>query len=495
MKKIRAVKEKLHNNYVRYMENMKLDAKIRFSLLIVVLPLIIFMLMWMLWFLRAGNRYSQVIQNATKASEFSLDFKVKFDSDMYQVVCGGKDFKEARPYEEIRLADDLMATLENTTDIKKNKSRAKAIRKYLKNLKRYVGMIEDNLGSGNHYKENFQIWENDIQTATDIIQDTILELLYYENKDMENVRAEIGTLTAHTILISFVIWILLVAYIFYFTLHIPKVISDPIRDLCYLTDQVAGGNLQVRAQLEGSIEVKELGSSLNEMISEIQELLDTVREEQTQLREAELELLQMQINPHFLYNTLDTIIWLAEAGEKKEVVHMVGALSDFFRVSLNEGNDMITIREEMRHAKDYLEIQGVRYRDIMDFQMEVAPEIEDCLIPKITIQPIIENALYHGIKNKRGKGTIRIEGTTRGHLIIIKIADNGKGMTKERLTYVRETLSQKRRKGEHHDVYGLHNIKERIQLVFGEEYGLKINSEYMEGTSVELIIPKRIKSE
>ena len=140
------------------------------------------------------------------------------------------------------------------------------------------------------------------------------------------------------------------------------------------------------------------------------------------MRKAEFELLQSQINPHFLYNTLDAIVWLAEAGEQKKVVSMVGSLSDFFRISLNQGQDILDVKEELQHVRSYLEIQQMRYQDILQYEICVPEELNHCQIPKITLQPLVENALYHGIKNKRGKGMIRIEGELDGEDCILLLS-------------------------------------------------------------------------
>ena len=230
-----------------------------------------------------------------------------------------------------------------------------------------------------------------------------------------------------------------------------------------------------------------LNDSLNKMIDKINELLEQVRYEQTQLRKAEFEILQAQINPHFLYNTLDTIVWLAESGDQRQVVSMVGSLSEFFRTSLNQGKDFVTIKEELQHVGSYLEIQHVRYQDILEYSITVPKELEMFLIPKITIQPLVENALYHGIKNKRGLGHINITATEREEFYILQVSDNGIGMDERRLKQVREGIQKKDLSED--GVYGLYNVNERIRLNFGEKYGVSIESTYGEGSIVSIVLP------
>ena len=215
---------------------------------------------------------------------------------------------------------------------------------------------------------------------------------------------------------------------------------------------------------------------------------EQVRREQTRLRKAEFELLQAQINPHFLYNTLDAIVWSAESGNEKQVVSMVGNLSNFFRTSLNRGKDVITVREDLLHVRSYLEIQKVRYEDILEFEIDVPETVTGSPIPKITLQPLVENALYHGIKNRRGGGRISITGEETENAVLLRVSDNGAGMSPERLAEVRRGLTGGA--PDEGTIYGLYNVGERIRLHFGEEYGISIDSTEGEGTVVTVRLPR-----
>jgi len=233
---------------------------------------------------------------------------------------------------------------------------------------------------------------------------------------------------------------------------------------------------------------------MNTMIDKINELLEQVTKEQVRLRKAEFELLQSQINPHFLYNTLDAIVWLTESGEQDKVVSMVGSLSEFFRTSLNKGKDIVTIKEDLQHVRSYLEIQQVRYQDILQYDISVPQEMEQYRIPKITIQPLVENALYHGIKNKRGMGIIRISGMMNENGLLLQVEDDGIGMVPERLEQINDAI--KRRTSAGKGIYGLYNVNERIRLNFGEEYGVTVDSTYGEGTRVTVLLPyKEVETE
>lgn len=212
--------------------------------------------------------------------------------------------------------------------------------------------------------------------------------------------------------------------------------------------------------------------------------MENIKTEQQNLRNTELKLLQAQINPHFLYNTLDTIIWQAEAGKNEEVVQMVTSLSDFFRTSLSEGRDYITVKEEISHIRSYLKIQRFRYRDILEYEINVPEEFYVYSILKLTLQPLIENALYHGIKNKRGVGKITISAETADGDLIFLVADNGIGMKEEQLGRLIHKVKDKRNNVQESGGFGLANVEERIRLNYGEEYGLDFKSCYGIGTEV-----------
>ncbi len=201
--------------------------------------------------------------------------------------------------------------------------------------------------------------------------------------------------------------------------------------------------------------------------------------------------MQEQINPHFLYNTLDTIIWLIEGNLSEQAVDMVVSLSDFFRLVLSHGKEFITIKDEELHIRSYLEIQQVRYHDILDYEISIAPELYPYRILKLTLQPLVENALYHGIKYKRAMGKITITGfmmrEEQENRICLSVKDNGVGMEEEELRRLQKEIVRPCKETE--SGFGLANVNERIRMNFGMEYGLTITSEKGEGTEVRVMIP------
>lgn len=477
------MKERLKQLY----NHSTLASKIRYSYFLLLVPIVL-LLIFCFYNLWTGNQnYENMINSISVASEFSLDFKKDFDYETYLLIVENKSIEESGLDNMLNEASRIVKGLEEFTNQPDNYKRLNSANKYLTNLQTYIDRIKQNLEEGNQYEDNIEIWENDVQIVTSLIRETIFEYIYYEIRDIQQSRMAYQKFFMSIIRISILTFIGILVLTTFLSYYIPLSITQPIRKLTEVTKQVAKGDLSVRSDVRSGVEASMLSDSLNTMIDKINELLEQVTREQSRLRRAEFELLQSQINPHFLYNTLDAIIWLAESGEQKKVVNMVGSLSDFFRTSLNQGKDIITIREELQHVRSYLEIQQVRYQDILKYEIQVPAELHQYLIPKITIQPLVENALYHGIKNKRGYGRIIISGKKEADFFVIQIEDNGIGISEDRLLQVRDGIRDKVLTGK--DMYGLYNVNERIRLNFGEKYGITIESTYQEGTTVSILLP------
>jgi two-component system, sensor histidine kinase YesM len=265
-------------------------------------------------------------------------------------------------------------------------------------------------------------------------------------------------------------------------------IVKPVGALRLLMKEAESGNLNVYFDRHSKDEIAELGNSFNNMISEIRNLLDMVYIEQKGKREAELRVLQEQIKPHFLYNTLDTIQWMAQEGKTEEIVKMIAALTNLFRIGLNKGKEMIRVKEEIEHIRSYLFIQKARYEDKLTYEIDIAPEIEDFLVLKLILQPLVENAIYHGIKARRGTGKIQISARRSGEMLIFTVTDNGVGISPQRLNQLKDLLIDGIPLNDK-PVYGSFNINERIKLTFGQQYGVHMISTEGEGTTVEIWHP------
>ncbi len=274
-----------------------------------------------------------------------------------------------------------------------------------------------------------------------------------------------------------------------------KSIYTPIKKLHDVTTTITKNDLQALMTSDNVDEITELGMSFNIMIGKIKELLDSKMKEQQELKKAELRALQAQINPHFLYNTLDTIIWMAEAKQTSQVVEIVSALSRFFRISLSKGMDWITIGEEVERTRSYLTIQKMRYRDILDFKIEVEEIVTEYTVLKLILQPLVENALYHGIKNKRQGGTIWVRALRKNEAeILLEVEDNGIGFTPDKLAQLRAELDDDSGDIKLESGFGIGNVNKRIRLYYGKPYGLSVRSGYNTGTCVTLLIPAKTEA-
>ncbi|WP_449601827.1 sensor histidine kinase [Paenibacillus sp. Marseille-Q9583] len=268
-------------------------------------------------------------------------------------------------------------------------------------------------------------------------------------------------------------------------------IARPIRKLERTLQQVGEGDLNTRIDVSGAYEVEQLSKRFNLMLQRIRQLMDQIIYEQETKRKGELEVLQSQINPHFLYNTLNSVIRLAERGKTEEVVTMIQSLSKFFRISLSKGNNMITVQEELDHIRHYLVIQSFRFKNKFRYEIIAQDEVLQCQTIKLILQPIVENALYHGIEMMPDEGFISIQAELKDNLVIIRISDNGLGMSKETMKVIL-TGGSKSMSG---SGVGVRNVNERIELYYGREYGLSFESEIEEGTTVTLIFPALAKGE
>lgn len=267
-----------------------------------------------------------------------------------------------------------------------------------------------------------------------------------------------------------------------------NVIARPIVHLSRHMKKIKEGNLDQQIEVSSGDEIGLLASGFNTMIGRVKELLVNISAEQRKKREYELALMQEQIKPHFLYNTLDVIYTLSEMGRTRDVQRTTKALADFYRVTLSQGKDQIKLEEETRSVKDYLSIQRIRYSDVFDFTMDIEPDILVSIIPKLTIQPLVENAIYHGLKNKASFGHLTITGRREDQKVILIVEDDGAGITAERLQEIRSSM----RDPQQQVGYGLRSVNERIKLYFGEPFGVQIQSASGVGTIVTVELPYHI---
>ena len=293
-----------------------------------------------------------------------------------------------------------------------------------------------------------------------------------------------------TMIVMMVLFLILAVL---FAVSAANKISRPIRKMQAAMKVVEKGNMDTTVEVEGNDELSDLARSFNRMVGKLDKLMKNEVESEKKLRKAELKALQSQINPHFLYNTLDSINWMARMNRVDKVEQMVNSLTTLFRISLSRGRTFIRVSEELNHVESYFLIQKIRYDKILDYKIEVPDSIMDYITIKMILQPLVENAIYHGIKEKGEKGLITVMAHELEDRIIFCVQDTGLGMTADKLKEIRKMMD----KGIDYDpnAYGVINVQKRIQTYFGKEYGLKFESEYGVGTRVYVQIPKRTEGQ
>lgn len=267
---------------------------------------------------------------------------------------------------------------------------------------------------------------------------------------------------------------------------IAKTVTDPIHKLIELMEEAEHQGFDVKMHVKYKDELSVLGNKFNDMMLFTRRLIAVNNQEQENLREAELRTLQMQINPHFLYNTLETVIWLIRSGDCQKAINVITSLSKFFRIGLSRGKNVITLKEELEHVQEYVNIQNTRYRDKIHFFIDVEDdEIKNLILPKLVLQPLVENAIYHGIQEKPEGGSIGvIIGYKNENEVYIAVVDSGIGMTDIQLDSLRRGIETKEGAG-----YGMYNTSQRLCKYFGKQSVLQVDSQFGIGTKVEFCVP------
>ncbi len=485
-------------------ERLTLNARLTAIALAAFVPMTIVLIYALLSLSSVTNTYLKITQSVTYANQ-TMDFKERMDYSMYLAVIEMKDFEElgqgeitvngivtVNPYESIEEMKLHCQKLSEMATVDINRNQVVRLNNTLVSLEDNIRTLEKMIAGEGTYEENMLYLDENIYMLTSMIHDGILEYIRVETTNLQEVGEQIESHNKQVYSICVLMAIVAVFFTLILTVKALQSVTKPIRRLCSMTEKVANGDFSVRSEEKGIAEIAVLTRSFNDMTTEIGDLVEDIKEQQKSLHLMETKLLQAQINPHFLYNTLDTIVWLAEENQSEQVVTLVTTLSDFFRTTLNKGWDFVTVQEEKQHIESYLKIQQFRYQDIMDYEIEIDESMFEYTIPKLLLQPLVENALYHGVKTKRGKSTIRITGEKKGENLIFIVCDNGKGMTEETLKKLRENI-QKDSNERKMNSFGLANINSRIKHYYGEEYGLYIESEENVGTEATVVIRKYVE--
>lgn len=462
------------------MKGVSLQGRLRKLVAVICLFMALILLSSLVMLISSNGRYTRLLHNVTTASEFNREFKNNIDQKMYYYVIESQ-YSEGLPISEVRDAQELAKSLLGTTTQKNSHQAISSVLNLCENLEEKIYQIQ----ATENYDDRQSQLENNIYVLTALVEEYMYNYLYYEAVELNSVQQRVQSqIITEAVLITLVTAGAIILALRY-TIRLSRSITGPLLTMCQRAQAVSEGDLTVRAPIQTEIrEIGTLSEGMEQMIGRLDAQIRESAQKQESLRRTELALLQAQINPHFLYNTMDTIIWLIEGEKNQEAVEMVSNLSSFFRHSLSKGRDIISLREEEGHVRSYLQIQQARYKDILEYSIEIDPQLQKALVPKLTLQPLVENALYHGIKLKRAKGLIRVLGRREEDYVILQVMDDGVGMDEDRLQEIRASMETDAKVG-----FGLSAVNQRLRLQFGPQYGLHIESTQGQGTTVTARIP------
>jgi two-component system sensor histidine kinase YesM len=348
----------------------------------------------------------------------------------------------------------------------------------------YAGLLEENnltaaaYADGSH-TETFQGQRRQV---------TVKTVGYTGWKLVGVVPEETGSYSQILLFVLFLVCFTILLLVFV-NLRLAAWITAPMKKLDRAVKELETGRQQVDFDAGGPYEVENLIHSIQSMVSTMRHLMDDIIQQEEEKRRSELDVLQSQINPHFLYNTLDSVVWMTENGRTEDAVTMLTALARFFRISLSRGSNIIPLSDELEHARYYLTIQKMRYKNKFSADIQADDGVESLYTIKLIIQPILENAIYHGMTFADGDGEIAIHAFREGGDVIIEVADNGPGMPREVVEGLLDPGAQPAASSAKGSGIGFRNVHQRIRLTFGEPYGLTIFSEPDDGTTVRIRLP------
>ncbi len=457
--------------------------------LLLVIPIIVSLLLMLFY----SVKYHNAIDRMETVANLKTVVSEEIPGKAWDIVSGRETFASNGIYDTIREVNETIDSITEQTG-EENRLSLVVARRTMQTLENYVDRIRDNIDAEIPVVQNEAVL-GEVRGVAELVDSMLNE--YTEMEIDSTARMSVSLRIA--VLLTAVAEVLIVVIALWIQKRSMKAtelsVRLPIERLEEAATRIADGSLDARIADTEVTELRNLTTQVNTMADRLKTMMEKSNKDARNLRKAELRTIQAQINPHFLYNTLDAIVWKAEAGEKDEVIQLTSALSDFFRISLSSGADWIPIGQEKKHIEGYLKIQQTRYRDILDYEIDIPDDLDDIYILKLLLQPLVENALYHGVKIKRGGGKISVSGKMQDGYLVFCVKDTGLGMTPEQL----QELNERMKKGqptvsEGSGGFGLVNVNLRIRLYYNQTDGLRIESD-AGGTSVSFAVPCRTREE
>ena len=471
----------------------RVNRSTRFLTVVLVIPAVISLVMMLLY----ASWYQTSVTRMETVANLKPMVSTHIPEEVWETVAGRETFSESSVYTQI---EQVNKTLDQLIESDWQSDRLELIiaRRTMETLTQYVQQIENMLEERAPVVESEHTLE-EVRDVAALVESMLDDYISNEITQAAKGNKEITLLVALSTIVEGVLLTAALIFSAHTIKRMERFVQQPIKQLEHVAGVMAAGNLQARVPPTNVSELESLTEGINIMADRLESLIEQNRKEQDNLRKAELRTLQAQINPHFLYNTLDTIIWQAEAGHSDKVISLTRSMSDFFRISLSSGEDWIPVSQEVKHLAGYLSIQQMRYRDILTWEIDVDEALNDYFVLKLLLQPLVENALYHGIKYKRGGGHISVIGRQDGDHMIFSVADTGKGMDQQTLEEVKSCMrdgkpAKSRERVSGSSGFGMSNVNQRIRLYYNQTDGLDIESGEG-GTVVSLRVPMKKREE
>ena len=432
---------------------------------------------------KQAQSYRDIINSITYANELNTDVNDKIEPIVWNIVAGKVKFDDSGIM--ILIADIRVRMNEikmNTYSIE-NRGIMEISLRALNTLENYLIRLKTQIDEKYLVEENEKVLD-EIRVCVAGINDLLQEFSSKQVVEISVLNQKMYQRSNWNFIANIFLTIILIFVGICVFWYISRSIMNPIEKLLSMSNKISEGDFSFKVELVASDEFNDLAAGMNTMSEKIDLLIEKSIQEQKQMQMLEYKVLQAQITPHFLYNTLDAIIWAAEAKNMTSVIKLVTSLSSFFRISLSHGIDFIPIMSEIEHVRSYLTIQQMRYNDVLRYEINVDEGLNNQKILKLLLQPLVENSLYHGIKNTRERGKIIVSIKNEGKKIRFTVTDDGIGMTEEELAELKHDIDY----GNSEKGYGLFNVNRRLKLYYGLSEGIEIKSEYKKGTEVSFTL-------